>query len=311
MLISFGEKQKNISFGEISVSPFTAGIISADELKRHKNELGITAKESVCFDFADSSFRGSVSVNCESFIFPVKIISPNPGGRSECRSCFYLRKDLVLIIAVRDDDKILYNSFCEAVNEARNEEMSTEKFTSLFFGKLTGSDGKKNEETELAINEIEESVIKNGKYSNVNEQILIYNKKLMSLRNYYEQLISIGERLYENENGIFDGEKTYYFKTISDRANRLCAEINLLRENLVRLREAYQARLDLKMNSTMKLLTVITVIFLPLTLITGWYGMNFVNMPELSSPYGYPAVIIVSVLIVIICVLIFKKKKLL
>ena len=139
----------------------------------------------------------------------------------------------------------------------------------------------------------------------------MYNKKLMSLRNYYEQLVSIGERLYENENGIFDEDKTYYFKTISDRADRLCAEINLFRENLVRLREAYQARLDLKMNNTMKLLTVITVIFLPLTLITGWYGMNFINMPELTSPYGYPAVIGVSVAVAVICIVIFKKKKLL
>ena len=157
----------------------------------------------------------------------------------------------------------------------------------------------------------DETVIEKGRYKNVNEQILAYNKKLVSLRNYYEQLVGIAERLYENENGIFDGEKAYYFKTVADRSNRLCSEINLFRENLVRLREAYQARLDLKMNSTMKLLPVITVIFLPLTLITGWYGMNFVNMPELSSPYGYPAVIAVSVAIVISCIIIFRKKKLL
>ena len=51
--------------------------------------------------------------------------------------------------------------------------------------------------------------------------------------------------------------------------------------------------------------------FLPLTLIVGWYGMNFRYMPELSSPYGYPAVIVLSVLVVALCLLFFRKKKLL
>ncbi|MCI5870389.1 MAG: cobalt transporter, partial [Dorea sp.] len=49
--------------------------------------------------------------------------------------------------------------------------------------------------------------------------------------------------------------------------------------------------------------------FFPLTLITGWYGMNFQNMPELQS--GYPGVIILSVIVVVICIILFKKKKML
>ena len=59
----------------------------------------------------------------------------------------------------------------------------------------------------------------------------------------------------------------------------------------------------------MTLLTVITSIFLPLTLIAGWYGMNFRYMPELGWVWGYPAVILVSILIVVLSLIWFKKKK--
>ena len=59
----------------------------------------------------------------------------------------------------------------------------------------------------------------------------------------------------------------------------------------------------------MTLLTVVTTIFMPLTLIAGWYGMNFVNMPELHWPYGYPVIIVVSLMIVAGALLYFKKKK--
>ena len=59
----------------------------------------------------------------------------------------------------------------------------------------------------------------------------------------------------------------------------------------------------------MKFLTVVTTIFLPLSLIAGWYGMNFVGMPELSSPYGYTVVIIVSIAIILVEIWLFKIKK--
>ena len=59
---------------------------------------------------------------------------------------------------------------------------------------------------------------------------------------------------------------------------RLSTNTELLRENLVHLREAYQAAQDYSLNSTMKLFTVVTTIFLPLSVIVGWYGMNFVEV---------------------------------
>ena len=59
----------------------------------------------------------------------------------------------------------------------------------------------------------------------------------------------------------------------------------------------------------MKIFTIVTSIFLPLTLIVGWYGMNFENMPELTWKYGYLAVIICCIAMVVGMIGYFKHKK--
>ncbi len=75
------------------------------------------------------------------------------------------------------------------------------------------------------------------------------------------------------------------------------------------MREAYQSQLSIQQNDLMKIFTVVTVVFLPLTLLAGWYGMNFTNMPELQWKYGYPAVIGVSAALVVWLIWYFKRKK--
>ena len=74
-------------------------------------------------------------------------------------------------------------------------------------------------------------------------------------------------------------------------------------------RDLYNAQLEVRQNRTMTLLTVITTIFMPLTLIAGWYGMNFRYMPEQEWHYGYLIVFVVSILIVVFCLICFRKKK--
>ena len=64
-----------------------------------------------------------------------------------------------------------------------------------------------------------------------------------------------------------------------------------------------------KMNSVMKVLTIISTIFIPMTFIAGVYGMNFENIPELSFKYGYYIFWIVIVIILILLILFFKRKK--
>ena len=132
---------------------------------------------------------------------------------------------------------------------------------------------------------------------------------ILDLRTHYEQLLDLGQELEENENSFFKEENVRYFRLFVNKIQRLQDSSAALRDYTVQLRDLYQSQLDVKQNRIMTVLTVVTTIFMPLTLIVGWYGMNFRYMPELNTKWGYPAVIVVSVLIVIGSLIYFKKKK--
>ncbi len=94
-----------------------------------------------------------------------------------------------------------------------------------------------------------------------------------------------------------------------ERVKRLQNEAQSLREYAMQVQDVYQAEITIRQNNVMNLLTVVTTVFLPLTLIAGWYGMNFYNMPELDWKYGYPAVSGISLAVIILILYFFKKKK--
>lgn len=83
----------------------------------------------------------------------------------------------------------------------------------------------------------------------------------------------------------------------------------MLRNTVEHLQDAYSSWLDSQMNRTMKIFTVLTSVFFPLTIIVGWYGMNFTTMPELAWRYGYIYVILLSIVTVVLLAFIGKRKK--
>lgn len=132
---------------------------------------------------------------------------------------------------------------------------------------------------------------------------------LRILRVHYEQLLDFTQELEENENNFFKPDNLRYFRLFSNRIERFRDTAKAVEDHAVQIRDIYKAHTDIKQNRIMTVLTVVTTIFMPLTLIVGWYGMNFRYMPELNSAWGYPAVIAVSALILIGSLLYFKKKK--
>ena len=133
--------------------------------------------------------------------------------------------------------------------------------------------------------------------------------ELLKLKMYYEQLIDLGQELAENENDFFMSDNLRFFELFTARVTRLQGLVSTLKEYTMQVRELYQSELSVKQNRIMTVLTVVTTIIRPLTLVTGWYGMNFKYMPELDSPLAYPIVIGVVILMAISGIIYFKKKK--
>ena len=205
---------------------------------------------------------------------------------------------------------------CNAINDVifafTNNKASKLNIISIlyaFFNSLTMSDSEKIEKLEEEIFNLEQLVMDDYSNKDMIKKFTGIRKKLMFYKKYYEQLLDVAKNIEANANNILPMGSARYFKMFTDRVDRLNRSILNLRDYINQVGEAYQSQVDIGINKIMKLFTVIAAVFLPLNLLVGWYGMNFKYMPELQWEYGYPCVSGLAILIVLICILIFKKKK--
>ncbi len=244
------------------------------------------------------------------------------GGDGEMDHCVSPNKGLSIIAPPRwssfalDENGIIFieeedfaAGMVEEIRQTRRWKMpSLERFLYDFLELLISEDLKMLVGMEQELGRIEEEIL-TGRMDKYPERLNEMRSFLMELRIHYEQLIDFGQELEENENGFFKEKNLRYFRLFTDRVTRLMDQVKSLRDYSVQLQEFFSTQLEIRMNRIMTLLTVITAIFMPLTLIAGWYGMNFVYMPELKWKFGYPMVILLSLAILIGGVLWSKRKK--
>lgn len=220
---------------------------------------------------------------------------------------FYITKNYLIFVSKNYLD--IYREIQVDIHLKGNLRISTDKILYNLIDKMTIKDYNKLSNLESEISDVEEDVLK-GKIKDYSKDIVLLKNKLLFLKKHYEPLLDIVEDLTENENQILDAASITYFVILFNRIERLNRKVGNLRDYVTQIRESYQAQLDINLNNTMKLFTVLTAVFSPLTLIVGWYGMNFPTMPEFHWKYGYLFVIILSLSVLIYCLWIFKKKKL-
>lgn len=292
------------------------GFITFEELKDDYVMYGFP-KQSIeeCRD-NPYNFRSNTYVMDDLVFVVLDIIHLLDVFGEKDRVALFVRCDLCLIVDIKDEDGSVQELFSKVVHRYEVDgqglkQTVPEKFLYHFLNGLMLDDRKFLENMEFHMSILETRILKERIDTIFINEILSLKKELMYIWNYYEQLIDIGEVLRDNENDMFPAENIRRFAIFTERANRLSGNVKHLKEYTVQLQETHDAMLDYNLNNIMKLFTVITTIFLPLTLIVGWYGMNFTNMPELTWRYGYFGVIVFSFMVVVFCIIAFKKHKLL
>lgn len=203
--------------------------------------------------------------------------------------------------------------FCNAIirkiaNTKRLVNPCLERFLYDFLEQIICDDRKMLESYDHTLDELEDQIL-DGNTEGVLEQIAEIRNDLRDLKIHYTQLIDVCQELEENENHFFKDENERYFHLVAQRIERLLEMLLTLVDFTIQLREFCQSKIDEKQNRNLAFLTIISSIFMPLTLIAGWYGMNFKYMPELDKVWAYPLVFVVSVMIVVVCIVFFKKNK--
>jgi magnesium transporter len=138
----------------------------------------------------------------------------------------------------------------------------------------------------------------------------IYKLKriVISLRRFVWPLREVSFRLSREAPAIIQESTQLYMRDLYDHVIRVADLLETYRETITGMLEIYLSSTSNKMNEIMQLLTVISTIFIPLTLMTSVYGMNWPWMPELEFQYGYPIFILIMILISVVLLLLFRRK---
>ncbi len=155
---------------------------------------------------------------------------------------------------------------------------------------------------------LENSVLKEPRNSDLRRLQHLKND-LVFLRRYMWPTRDIVGRMAHGDVSLIKGETHVFMRDVYDHTMQVIETIETFQEIATGMLDIYLSSLNNRMNAIMKFLTIIATIFIPLTFITGIYGMNFHYMPELGWRWGYPVALSLMLIIAVVMIVYFKKKK--
>jgi magnesium transporter len=158
------------------------------------------------------------------------------------------------------------------------------------------------------IEELEAELIENAttetlrKLHRLKREIIVLRRSVWPIR-------EIINRFQRTESKLVTDVIDIFLRDVYDHSIQIMEIIESSRDILSGMIDIYLSSISNRMNEVMKVLTIIATIFIPLTLVAGIYGMNFSFMPELNWVFGYPLILISMLIVGIIMLIYFRKKK--
>lgn len=154
-----------------------------------------------------------------------------------------------------------------------------------------------------------EDEIAENPHTETTSEIHQLKREMIFLKKQVWPLRELINGLIKSESPLIKKDTRVYLQDLYDHAVQVIDTIESFRDILGGLHDIYLTTISNKLNDVMRVLTVISTIFMPLTFIVGVYGMNFKHMPELEWHWGYPSLWLIMIAIVLSMVLFFKKNK--
>ncbi|ETT46735.1 magnesium/cobalt transporter CorA [Paenibacillus sp. FSL R7-0204] len=189
------------------------------------------------------------------------------------------------------------------------QEVSTpDRFLYLLIDLVVDNFFSVGDRIEARIEKLEEDILMHTKKSHLSE-IIGLRSEILWLKKMLGPQKEVINTLNKKDLRLIDDQLQKYFSDIYENAVKISETFETYRDLMGNLREAYQSSIANRANEIMRVFTAITTIFMPLTVITGIYGMNFDNIPEIHTEYGYYGVIAVMVTLGCGMLIIFRKKE--
>lgn len=296
------EEEKNITWINID------GLSDTKEIEKIGSHFGLHPL--IMEDIVNTNQRPKIDEYQDHFFIVAKMLYHKNNGHLEFEHIsMILGKNYVLTFQEAGED--VFNGVRErlATGKGRIRVRGADYLTYALLDAIVDNYYLVIEEMSDKIEHMEDRLYSTAPSDDIILEIQELKRTMLRIRRAIFPLREIVSRLEKLESTLIHEQTVNYIRDLYDHVIQVSENIEIYREMSWGLMDMYMTTINNKMNEVMKVLTIMASIFIPLTFIAGIYGMNFEYMPELQWKYSYFILLGIMLIIVLVMIFYFKRKK--